>query len=96
MKASIKVLNYHKTTNSTNGLCDRLEYSTLDIMREYKGFTVCSGPCSEYLVKEGTTLTERVRVSNQLIDDILEGNKDNYDVQRCITAAQKAKELLKH
>jgi hypothetical protein len=96
MRASIKVLNYHKTSNDTNGLCDRLEYSTLNIMREYKGFTVCSGPCSEYLVKDGTTLTERVRVSNQLIDDILEGNKDNYEAQRCITAAQKAKELLKH
>jgi hypothetical protein len=94
MRQSIKVLNYHKTSNSTNGLCDRLEYSTLNIMREYKGFTVCSGPCSEYLVKDGTTLTERVRVSNQLVNDILEDNKENYEAQRCITTMRKAKILL--
>jgi hypothetical protein len=94
MRETIRVLNYHMTSNKTHGLLDTLHFSDVKVIREYKGFSVCEGYCSQYLVKDGTTLTERVRVSNQLIDDILENNPTNYEAQRCIAVASKAKTLL--
>lgn len=89
----MKVFNYYKTANNfkSGNKPSKLFFEECSIIRQYKGLYVLNCACSEYLVYDNVIISERVKISNDLIDDFVNQSSDSFDRVRMLTAYNKAK-----